>query len=195
MTTSTQTNTIVDTTIIDTKAVYAQAGLYTQSDLKMVKDTIAMLDVLEASNVPETHLISPIQGPNKHLSTSTPDWFLGLKAAIEAEYPKEVHALIAMTKKAAGGTYVGANNRDGWTKKANSVIGNMRTAYINRLDRQGLIKQGKMGANDRTKPAEVKVTELLVDARGRIQKADTFECKLDLDTVISQLNAMIKAIG
>ena len=194
MTKSTQTKTIIDNTIIDTKAVYAQAGLYTQSDLRSEKDTIAMLDVLEASNVPETHLISPIQGPNKHLSTSTPDWFLGLKAAIEAEYPKEVHALIAMTKRAAGNRYVGANNRDGWSKKANSVIGNMRTAYINRLDRKGLVEKGKMGANARTKPAEVKVTELLVDARSRIQKADTFKCALDLDTVIHQLEAMIKAI-
>jgi hypothetical protein len=195
MTTPTQTKTIVDTTIIDTKSVYAQAGLYTQSDLKMVKDTVAMLDVLEASNVPETHLISPIQGPNKHLSTSTSDWFLGLKAAIEAEYPKEVHALLAMSSKAAGNRYVGANNRTAWRNKANSVIGGMRTAYINRLKAQGLVAAGKMGANARTKPAEVKVTELLVDARSRIQKADTFKCALDLDTVISQLNAMIKAIG
>lgn len=192
MTTSTKTKT---KTIIDTKAVYAQAGLYTQSDLKKERDTVAMLDVLEAANVPETHLISPIQGPNKHMSTATPDWFLGLKAAIEAEYPKEVHALIAMSKKAAGNRYVGANNRDGWTKKANSIIGNMRTAYINRLDRKGLIEKGKMGANARTKPVEIKVHELITEARSRIQKADTFECRLDIDVVIKQLSEILKAIA
>ena len=170
-------------------------GSLHQSELRKGKRHCCDADVLEAANVPETHLISPIQGPNKHLSTSTPDWFLGLKAAIEAEYPKEVHALIAMTKKAAGNRYVGANNRDGWTKKANSIIGNMRTAYINRLDRKGLIEKGKMGANARTKPVEIKVHELITEARSRIQKADTFECRLDIDVVIKQLSEILKAIA
>ena len=195
MTTPTQTKTIIDKTIIDTKAVFAQAGKYTKSVLGNDRDAVKMIDVLIASNVPETHLISPDNGPNKHLSTASSEFFTGLKAAIEAEYPAQVKALLAMSSKAAGNRYVGANNRTAWRNKANSVIGGMRTAYINRLKAQGLVAAGKMGANARTKPAEVKVTELLVDARSRIQKADTFKCALDLDTVISQLNAMIKAIG
>ena len=190
MTNSTQTKTI-----IDTKSVYAQAGKYTKSVLGNDRDAVKMIDVLIASNVPETHLISPDNGPNKHLSTASSEFFTGLKAAIEAEYPAQVKALLAMSSAAAGNTYVGAANRTTWRGKANSVIGGMRTAYINRLKAQGLVAAGKMGANARTKPAEVKVTELLVDARSRIQKADTFTCALDLDTVISQLNAMIKAIG
>ena len=195
MTTPTQTKTIIDTTIIDTKAVFTQAGKYTKSVLGNDRDAVKMIDVLIASNVPETHLISPDNGPNKHLSTASSEFFTGLKAAIEAEYPAQVKALLAMSSKAAGNRYVGANNRTAWRNKANSVIGGMRTAYINRLKAQGLVAAGKMGANARTKPAEVKVTELLVDARSRIQKADAFKCALDLDTVISQLNAMIKAIG
>ena len=195
MTTPTQTKTIIDKTIIDTKAVFAQAGKYTKSVLGNDRDAVKMIDVLIASNVPETHLISPDNGPNKHLSTASSEFFTGLKAAIEAEYPAQVKALLAMSSKAAGNRYVGANNRTAWRNKANSVIGGMRTAYINRLKAQGLVAAGKMGANARTKPAEVKVTELLVDARSRIQKADAFKCALDLDTVISQLNAMIKAIG
>tara|TARA_R110000823_G_C15787801_1_gene485805 strand:- start:44 stop:631 length:588 start_codon:yes stop_codon:yes gene_type:complete len=195
MTTPTQTKTIIDKTIIDTKAVFAQAGKYTKSVLGNDRDAVKMIDVLIASNVPETHLISPDNGPNKHLSTASSEFFTGLKAAIEAEYPAQVKALLAMSSKAAGNRYVGAANRTTWRNKANSVIGGMRTAYINRLKAQGLVAAGKMGANARTKPAEVKVTELLVDARSRIQKADAFKCALDLDTVISQLNAMIKAIG
>ena len=189
MTNSTQTKTI-----IDTKSVYAQAGKYTKSVLGNDRDAVKMIDVLIASNVPETHLISPDNGPNKHLSTASSEFFTGLKAAIEEEYPAQVKALLAMSSAAAGNTYVGAANRTTWRNKANSVIGGMRTAYINRLKAQGLVAAGKMGANARTKPAEVKVTELLVDARSRIQKADTFKCALDLDTVINQLEAMIKAI-
>jgi hypothetical protein len=180
---------------LNTADVYESASAFTKSILKNDKDTIKMLDVLVAAGVPETHLISPIQGTNKHNSTSTPEWFNGLKAAIESQYPKEVHALMAMEKRAAGNTYIGANNRDGWMKKANSIIGGMRTAYINRLKREGLVAGGKMGADARTKPAEVKVTELLVEARGRMQKAETFTSTLDLDTMVRQLNAMIKSIG
>ncbi len=192
MTTPTKTTACAD---IDTAAVYDAVEAYTASVLKNDKDTIKMLNVLIEAGVPETHLISPIQGPNKHKSTSTPEWFNGLKAAIESKYPPQVHALMAMEKQTAGNTYVGANNRCGWKKKANSIIGGMRTAYINRLKRDGLIAEGKMGADTRTKPVEVKVTELLGDTKSRIQKADTFTSAMDLDVMIRQLGEMIKAIG
>ena len=192
----TQVKAIVQViTTIDTEAVYAGLGTYTKSVLGNDRDTIKMLDILIASNVPETHLISPDNGPNKHLSTATSEFFTGMKKSIAAEYPKEVHALMAMTSKAAGNTYVGAANRDTWTKKANSVIGGMRTAYLNRLKRQGDIDSGKMAPDARTKTPEVKVHELITEARSRIQKADTFECRLDIDIVVKQLSDILKAIA
>ena len=187
MTTSTQIT-------INTEAAYKGAETYTKSVLKSDKDTMALLDVLEAANVPYTHLISPT-GPNKDESTATKEWFDGLKNAIESQYPKEVHALMAMSKKAAGNTYVGTNNRDGWTKKANSIIGGMKTAYIDRLKKKGYIESGKMDANARTKTPEIKVHELLSEARSRIQKAETFNCRLDVDVIVKQLSEMLKAIA
>jgi len=189
------THVTTDTAKIDAAAVYAGLGTYTKSVLKNDKDTMKMLDILIASNVPETHLISPDFGPNKHLSTATSEFFTGMKKAIEEQYPKEVHALMAMKSAVAGNTYVGAANRDTWMKKANSVIGGMRTAYINRLKRQGDIDSGKMAPDARTKTPEIKVHELITEARSRIQKADTFECRLDIDVVVKQLSEILKAIA
>jgi len=179
---------------INTEAVYDAAGSYSKSVLRNDKDTMKMLDVLVAAGVPETHLISPIQGTNKHNSTSTPEWFNGLKDAIESQYTKEVHALMAMPRKAAGNTYIGANNRDGWMKKANSIIGGMRTAYINRLNRQGDVESGK-GPKARSKTPEDKFQRCLKDAIGHVQKAESFTSRIDLDVMIRQLGEMIKATG
>jgi hypothetical protein len=191
MTTTNKTTTTP--TKIDVDAIYAGLGDYAKSVLRNDKDTVKMLDILIAANVPETHLISPLQGPNKHLSTATPEFFNGLKGAIEAQYPKEVHALMDMSSKAAGNTYVGPNNRTAWRNKANSIIGGMRTAYINRLKRQGDIASGKQGADTRTKTVEIAVSERLNDVINRIQKAETFQTKMDLDVMISQLQAMVKS--
>ena len=188
---STQTNNA----IIDVASVYEGLGSYTKSVLRKDKDTVKMLDILIAAGVPETHLISPDFGPNKHMSTASSEFFKGMKDSIEAQYPAQVHALMAMSSSAAGNTYVGAANRVTWTKKANSVIGGMRTAYIKRLKKQSDVASGKMGANARTKPVEIKVHELITEARGRIQKADTFECRLDIDVVVKQLSEILKAIA
>ena len=175
--------------------VYAGLGVYTKSILRRDKEDIKMLDILEAAGVPETHLISPDNGPNKHQSTATSEFFTGMKKAIEDQYPDQVKALMAMTSATAGNTYVGDANRTTWRNKANSVISGMRTAYIKRLKRQDDISTGKMGANARTLPVEIKVSELLVDARSRIQKADTFKSKMDVDAMVEALNLIIKSIG
>lgn len=182
-------------TKIDVDAVYTGIGEYTKSVLKNDKDTVKMLDVLIAANVPETHLISPSNGKNKELSTATPEFFQGLKNAIEAQYPKEVHALMEMSSKAAGNTYVGPNNRTAWRNKANSVIGGMRTAYLNRLKRQGDIESGKQGADTRTKTPEIKVSEALTNSIKWIQKAESFTTSIDLDEYIRCLKALVKATG
>jgi len=180
---------------INTAAVYDAAEVYTASVLKNDKDTSTMLNVLIEAGVPETHLISPIQGPNKHNSTSTPEWFNGLKAAIESKYSPQVHALMAMEKRAAGNTYIGENNRDGWMRKANSIIGGMRTAYINRLKRQGDIVSGKGSEPRRRKTPEDKFQRSLKDAIGHAQKAETFKSRIDLDVMVRTLGEYIKATG
>jgi hypothetical protein len=191
MTTTNKTTTTP--TKIDVDAIYAGLGDYAKSVLRNDKDTVKMLDILIAANVPETHLISPLQGPNKHLSTATPEFFGGLKGAIEAQYPKEVHALMGMSSKAAGNTYVGPNNRTAWRNKANSIIGGMRTAYINRLKRQGDIASGKQGADTRTKTVEIAVSEWMMFSIKKIQKAETVRTTMDLDVMISQLRAIVKS--
>ena len=188
-------NKTITPTKINVDAVYAGLGEYTDSVLGNDKDTVKMLDILIAANVPETHLISPIQGPNKHLSTATPEFFNGLKGAIEVRYDDEVHALMEMSSKAAGNTYVGANNRDGWKKKANSIIGGMRTAYINRLKRQGDIASGKQGADTRTKTVEIAVSERFMDCINRLQKADSVKTTIGLDVMIPRLKEFVKALG
>jgi hypothetical protein len=71
----------------------------------------------------------------------------------------------------------------------------MRTAYMDRLKKQGLIESGKLAPDARTKTPEVKVHELITEARSRIQKAETFECRLDIDVVIKQLSEILKAIA
>ena len=183
------------TTAINTEAVYTGVGSYTKSVLKNDKDTVKMLDILIAANVPETHLISPSNGKNKHLSTATPEFFQGLKDAIEAQYPKEVHALMEMSSKAAGNTYVGPNNRTAWRNKANSIIGGMRTAYINRLKRQGDIESGKQGPDTRNKTYEIKVSEALTSSIKWVQKAESFTTSMDLDDYIRCMKALLKATG
>jgi hypothetical protein len=174
--------------------IHEAAGVYTQSVLNNDVKALKLIDVLIAGKIPPTHLRSP-SGKNAAESTASPEWFKALKDTIEAQYSEQVHALMEMSSKAAGNTYVGANNRDGWTKKANSIIGGMRTAYINRLKKQGLIESGKMAPDARTKTPEVKVHELITEARSRIQKADTFECRLDIEVVVKQLSEILKAIA
>ena len=98
--------------------------------------------------------------------------------------------------KAAGNTYVGAANRDGLDEKGQ--LDNWRDAnriYESPQEDKADIDSGKMAPDARTKPAEVKVHELITEARSRIQKADTFECRLDIDVVIKQLSEILKAIA
>ena len=140
-------------------------------------------------------MISPSNGKNKELSTATPEFFAGLKAEIESHYPDAVHALMEMSSKAAGNTYVGPNNRTAWRNKANSIIGGMRTAYINRLKRQGDIASGKQGADTRTKTVEIAVSEWAMLSIKRLQKADTVKTTMDLDVMLSQLRAIIKSFN
>ena len=174
--------------------LHTEASTYTLSVLDNDVKAIKFIDVLVAADIPPTHLRSPA-GANAAESTASVEWFKALKDTIEAQYPKPVHDLMEMSAKAAGNTYVGANNRDGWKKKANSIIGGMRTSYMDRLKKQGLIESGKMAADARTKTPEVKVHELITEARSRIQKADTFECRMDIDVVISHLGLILKAIA
>ena len=174
--------------------LHTEASTYTLSVLDNDVKAIKFIDVLVAADIPPTHLRSPA-GANAAESTASVEWFKALKDTIEAQYPKPVHDLMEMSAKAAGNTYVGANNRDGWKKKANSIIGGMRTSYMDRLKKQGLIESGKMAADARTKTPEVKVHELITEARSRIQKADTFECRMDIDVVINHLGLILKAIA
>ena len=174
--------------------LHTEASTYTLSVLDNDVKAIKFIDVLVAADIPPTHLRSPA-GANAAESTASVEWFKALKDTIEAQYPKPVHDLMGMSAKAAGNTYVGANNRDGWKKKANSIIGGMRTSYMDRLKKQGLIESGKMAADARTKTPEVKVHELITEARSRIQKADTFECRMDIDVVVKQLSDILKAIA
>ena len=100
-----------------------------------------------------------------------------MKAMIEDRFSPEVKALIAMEKKTAGNTYIGKNNRDGWSKKANSMLGQIQSNYLDRLQTQGYIEEGKMDGKGKNKSPEIKVLEALTDAKNRMKNANESDYK------------------
>ena len=80
-------------------------------------------------------------------------------------------------------------------RQANAVIADIKKQLKLREDIAADIASGKQGADARTVTPEQKVRELLTDALKRIQKADTFECSIDLDDLTTGLKNLVKTIG
>ena len=181
--------------------IVEQLTIWTDSVLGSDQKETSLFELFWEAKIPHTHFISPQPATTKRrkekgqeISTATEAEWAEMKAMIEDRFPKDARLLMAMEKKTAGNTYIGKNNRDGWSKKANSMLGQIQSNYLDRLQTQGYIEEGKMEGKGKNKSPEVKVLEALTDAKNRLNNAETFKSKMDIDVMIKQLEAMIKAV-
>lgn len=163
------------------------AGDTIKTDLAKTK----RVDAFRAAGWTSAHFISPkSQG-----SAATEESWAFAKGSINSGFPKQAQALMEMSAKAAGDKTVNGQPRAYWMRQANAVIGDIKTQLKRREDIAADIASGKTGPDTRTVSAETKVRELLNDAIKRIQKADEFECSIDLDDLTTGLANLAKTIG
>jgi hypothetical protein len=182
MTNSTLTiNTEIETAVRD------WAATTVKTDLARTKRT----DILRAAGWTSAHCISP---KSEGSAASEESWAF-LKATINSGFPKAAQAMMEMSAKAAGDKTVNGQPRAYWMRQANAVIGDIKTQLKRREDIEAEVASGKTGPDTRTVSAETKVRELLNDAIKRIQKAEEFECSIDLDDLTTGLANLAKTIG
>ena len=168
-------------------AVRDWAATTVKTDLARTKRT----DILRAAGWTSAHCISPISDGS---AASDESWTF-LKAAINSGFPKQAQDMMDMSAKAAGDKTVNGQPRAYWMRQANAVIGDIKTQLKRREDIEAEIASGKTGPDARGVSAETKVRELLNDAIKRIQKAEEFECSIDLDDLTTGLANLAKTIG
>lgn len=187
------------------KAARAKATIHAKIDGEVANvmrgwtsDTIEMdlskakrADILRGKGWTSAHCISP---KSKGSAATDESWTFA-KAEINAGMPEAAQALMEMSAKAAGDKSVNGQPRAYWKKQANAVLADIKKQLKHREDIAADIASGKQGADARTVSAETKVRELLNDAIKRIQKADTFDCSIELDDLIQGLGNLAKTIG
>ena len=181
MTTSITINTEIET------VVRGWAGDTVRADLTKTK----RVDVLRSAGWTSAHCISP---KSEGSEASDESWSF-LKATINSGFPKAAQAMMEMSAKAAGDKTVNGQPRAYWMRQANAVIADIKKQLKHREDIAADVAAGKAGPDARTVTAETKVRELLNDAIKRIQKADEFECSIDLDDLTTGLANLAKTIG
>ena len=102
--------------------------------------------------------------------------------------------MMEMSAKAAGDKTVNGQPRAYWMRQANAVIGDIKTQLKRREDIAAEVASGKTGPDARTVSVETKVRGLIQEAVKKAQKADCFDCSIDLDDFISGLNNLAKTI-
>ena len=163
------------------------AGDTIKTDLAKTK----RVDAFRAAGWTSAHFISP----KSKGSASTDESWAFAKGSINSGFPKPAQALMEMSAKAAGDKTVNGQPRAYWIRQANAVIGDIKTQLKRREDIAADIASGKTGPDTRGVSAETKVRELLNDAIKRIQKAEAFECSIDLDDLTTGLAHLAKTIG
>ena len=174
-------NTEIETAVRD------WAATTVATDIARTKRT----DILRAAGWTSAHCISP---KSEGSAASDESWTF-LKATINSGFPKQAQAMMEMSAKAAGDKTVNGQPRAYWMRQANAVIGDIKTQLKRREDIEAEIASGKTGPDARGVSVETKVRELLNDAIKRIQKADEFECSIDLDDLTTGLANLAKTIG
>jgi len=174
-------NTEIETTVRD------WAATTVKTDIARIKRT----DILRGAGWTSAHCISPKSDGS---AASDESWAF-LKATINSGFPKQAQAMMEMSAKVCGDKTVNGQTRAYWMRQANAVIGDIKKQLKHREDIDAEIASGKSGADTRTVSAETKVRELLNDAIKRIQKADEFECSIDLDDLTTGLANLAKTIG
>jgi len=149
------------------------------------------VDVFRGAAWSSAHCISP----KSNGSEATAESWAFAKAAINSGMPKKAQALMEMSAKVAGDKTVNGQPRAYWMRQANAVLGDIKTQLKRREDIDAEIASGKAGPDARTVSVETKVRELLNDAIKRIQKADEFDCSIDLDDLTTGLANLAKTIG
>ena len=152
---------------------------------------IKRVDIFKGAGWTSAHFISP----RSEGSAATEESWAFAKAAINSGFPKAAQAMMEMSAKACGDRTVNGQSRFYWTKQANAVLADIKKQLKHREDVQAEIASGKSGADTRTVSVETKVRELLNDAIKRIQKADEFDCSIDLDDLTTGLANLAKTIG
>ena len=148
------------------------------------KRTTKVLDLFKASGFKSTDLISNTSKG----STATEEQFTWCKQMIANGFPDGVKELCELSAKAAGDKVIDGRNRSYWSKQPNSQL-------KNREEIDAEIASGKQGADARTRSQELIAKGELEGLINRLQKAEAFQTTMDLDTMISQLQAMVKSIG
>ena len=156
-------------------------------DKKLTK----VLDLFKASGFKSTDLISNTSKG----STATEEQFTWCKQMIANGFPAGVKELCELSPKAAGDKVIDGRNRSYWSRQPNSIMGALNTQLKNREQIDAEIASGKQGADARTRSSEAIAKDQLGKIITRLQKAETFETTMDLDVMISQLQAMVKSIG
>ena len=156
-------------------------------DKKLTK----VLDLFKASGFKSTDLISNTSKG----STATEEQFTWCKQMIANGFPAGVKELCELSAKAAGDKIIDGRNRSYWSRQPNSIMGALNTQLKNREQIDAEIASGKQGADARTRSSEAIAKDQLGKIITRLQKAETFETTMDLDVMISQLQAMVKSIG
>lgn len=155
------------------------------------KRTTKVLDLFKSCGFKSTDLISNTSKG----STATEEQFTWCKQMIANGFPDGVKELCELSAKAAGDKVIDGRNRSYWSKQPNSIMGALNTQLRNREEIDAEIASGKQGADARTRSSEAIAKDQLGKIITRLQKAETFETTMDLDTMISQLQAMVKSIG
>lgn len=149
------------------------------------------VDVLRAAGWTSAHCISP----KSDGSAATDESWTFAKAEINAGFPKAAQAMMELSAKAAGDKTVNGQPRAYWMRQANAVLADIKKQLKHREDIAADVAAGKQGADARTITPETKVRELLNDAIKRVQKAESFDCSIELDDLIQGLGNLAKTIG
>ena len=180
MTTSITINTEIETSIRD------WASTTVKTDMARTKRT----DILRSAGWTSAHCISP----KSDGSEATPETWAFAKAAINSGMPKKAQAMMEMSAKACGDRSVNGQNRAYWMRQANAVIGDIKKQLKNREDIEAEVASGKTGPDARTVSVETKVRGLIQEAVKKAQKAEAFDCAIDLDDFVRELNNLANTI-
>ena len=152
---------------------------------------IKVIDLFKANGFKSTDLISH----TKKDSTATEEQFNWCKQMIANGFPAGVKELCELSPKAAGDRVIEGQNRSYWARQPNSIVSALSKQLKTREEIDAEIASGKQGADARTRSQELIAKEELTSLINRLQKAETFQTTMDLDVMISQLQAMVKSIG
>ena len=164
---------------------------WTADTIKTDIAKIKRVDIFWGTGWTSAHFISPKSDGS---AASEESWAFA-KAAINKGMPAKAQALMEMSAKAAGDKTVNGQPRAYWIRQANAVLADIKKQVKHREDIEAEVASGKAGPDARSVSVETKVRELLNEAIKRIQKAEEFDCSIDLDDLTTGLANLAKTIG